>query len=241
MASAPRIVQWAPLNSAVNLSLFADGFESMAMKGSVDELKIWNRALNANDVKRAMFSHDTSEADALVYYNDFNAGALDKEHELFSRAGMAPRTQAVTSYVKMPVAVGAVKSEVKTPQGRTAYDTGNGTAIYLTPSGDQSPEFGAYRYANLHPDSMGVNTQYYVAASEVFQIRPFSDAGQLTLDIELPLSWHSGKQYQLYACGLYEDQKVWMKVADMELAKRKDACCQRRESCRTGRQDARRA
>ncbi len=216
VASAPRIVQWAPLNSAVNLSLFADGFESMAMKGSVDELKIWNRALNANDVKRAMFSHDTSEADALVYYNDFNAGALDKEHELFSRAGMAPRTQAVTSYVKMPVAVGAVKSEVKTPQGRTAYETGNGTAIYLTPSGDQSPEFGVYRYANLHPDSMGVNTQYYVAASEVFQIRPFSDAGQLTLDIELPLSWHSGKQYQLYACGLYEDQKVWMKVADME-------------------------
>lgn len=216
VASAPRIVQWAPLNSAVNLSLFADGFESMAMKGSVDELKIWNRALNANDVKRAMFSHDTSEADALVYYNDFNAGALDKEHELFSRAGMAPRTQAVTSYVKMPVAVGAVKSEVKTPQGRTAYDTGNGTAIYLTPSGDQSPEFGVYRYANLHPDSMGVNTQYYVAASEVFQIRPFSDAGQLTLDIELPLSWHSGKQYQLYACGLYDSQKVWMKVADLE-------------------------
>lgn len=216
VASAPRIVQWASLNSAVNLSLFADGFESMAMKGSVDELKIWNRALNANDIKRAMFSHDTSDNNALVYYNDFNAGALDKEYELFSRTGMAPRTQAVTSYVKMPVAVGAIKSDVKTPQGRTAYDTGNGTAIYLTPSSEQAPEFGVYRYANLHPDSMGVNTQYYIAASEVFQIRPFSDAGQQTVDIELPLSWHSGKQYQLYACGLYEDQKVWMKVADME-------------------------
>lgn len=216
VASAARIVQWAPLNSAVNLSLFADGFESMAMKGAVDELKIWNRALNANDVKRAMFSHDTSESDALVYYNDFNAGELSKEHELFSRTGMAPRTQAVTSYVKMPVAVGAVNSEVKTPEGRTAYDTGNGTAIYITPSGGQSAEIGVYRYANLHPDSMGVNSQYYVAASEVFQIRPFADAGSQTLDIELPLSWQSGKQYQLYACGLYEDPKVWQKVADLE-------------------------
>lgn len=216
VASAPRIVQWAPLNSAVNLSLFADGFESMAMKGAVDELKIWNRALNANDVKRAMFSHDTSESDALVYYNDFNAGELSKEHELFSRTGMAPRTQAVTSYVKMPVAVGAVKSEVKTPEGRTAYDTGNGTAIYLTPSGDNSPEIGVYRYANLHPDSMGVNSQYYMAASEVFQIRPFSDAGNQTLNIELPLSWQSGKQYQLYASGLYDENKSWQKVADLE-------------------------
>lgn len=216
VASAPRIVQWAPLNSAVNLSLFADGFESMPIKGAVDELKIWNRALDDNDIKRAMFSHDTSDNSSLVYYNDFNAGALDKEQELFSRVGMAPRVQAVTSYMDMPVAVGAIKSEVKTPQGRTAYDTGNGTAIYITPSGEQSPEFGVYRYANLNPESMGVNSQYYVAASEVFQIRPFSEAGDQTLDIELPLSWQSGKQYQLYACGLYDSQKVWMKVADLE-------------------------
>ena len=64
VASAQRIVLCAPLNSAVNLSLFADGFESMPMKGAVDELKIWNRALNATDIKRAMFSHDTSETDA---------------------------------------------------------------------------------------------------------------------------------------------------------------------------------
>ena len=216
VASAPRIVQWAPLNSAVNLSLFADGFESMPIKGAVDELKIWNRALDGNDIKRAMFSHDTSDNSSLVYYNDFNAGALDKEQEMFSRVGMAPRVQAVTSYMDMPVAVGAIKSEVKTPQGRTAYDTGNGTAIYITPSGEQSPEFGVYRYANLNPESMGVNSQYYVAASEVFQIRPFSEAGDQTLDIELPLSWQSGKQYQLYACGLYDSQKVWMKVADLE-------------------------
>lgn len=216
VASAPRIVQWAPLNSAVNLSLFADGFESMPIKGAVDELKIWNRALDDNDIKRAMFSHDTSDNSSLVYYNDFNAGALDKEQELFSRVGMAPRVQAVTSYMDMPVAVGAIKSEVKAPQGRTAYDTGNGTAIYITPSGEQSPEFGVYRYANLNPESMGVNSQYYVAASEVFQIRPFSEAGDQTLDIELPLSWQSGKQYQLYACGLYDSQKVWMKVADLE-------------------------
>ena len=63
---------------------------------------------------------------------------------------------------------------------------------------------------------MGVNSIYYSAASEVFQIRPFSDAGNQTLDIELPISSESGKQYQLYACGLYEEPKVWQKVADLE-------------------------
>lgn len=215
VASAPRIVQWAPLNSAVNLSLFADGFESLPIKGTIDELKIWNRVLNDNDIKRAMFSHDTSVADALVYYNDFNAGSLNNEKELFSGAGMAPRTQAVTSYVKMPVAVGASKSEIKTPEGRTAYNTGDGKTVYITPSGSQSPEIGVYRYANLLPDSMGVDAQYYTAASEIFQVRPFSNADGQTVDIELPVSVQSGKQYQLYACGLYEDNKSWQKVADL--------------------------
>ena len=215
VASAARIVQWAPLNSAVYLSLFADGFESMAMKGTVDELKIWNSALDENDIRRAMFSHDTSMPQSFVYCNDFNAGSLDKEHELFSRAGMAPRVQAVTSYEKMPVAVAAVKSEVKTPAGRTAYDIGDGRFLYLTPSEGQMPEIGVYRYANLHPDSMGVNPLYYKAFSEVFQIRPFSVQDGASVNIEIPLTLESGKQYQLYACGLYEENKVWQKVSEL--------------------------
>ena len=218
VASSARIVQWAPLNSAVYLSLFADGFESMAMKGAVDELKIWNSALNANDIRRAMFSHDTSMPQSFVYCNDFNAGSLDKEHELFSRGGMAPRVQAVTSYVKMPVAVAAVKSEVKTPSERTAYDFGDGRSVYLTPADGQMPEIGVYRYAHLHPDSMGVNSLYYKAVSEVFQIRPFSDSENASVDIEIPLALDASKQYQLYACGLYEENKVWQKVSDLSIS-----------------------
>lgn len=218
VASSARIVQWAPLNSAVYLSLFADGFESMAMKGAVDELKIWNSALNANDIRRAMFSHDTSMPQSFVYCNDFNAGSLDKEHELFSRGGMAPRVQAVTSYVKMPVAVAAVKSEVKTPSERTAYDIGDGRSVYLTPADGQMPEIGVYRYAHLHPDSMGVNSLYYKAVSEVFQIRPFSDSENASVDIEIPLALDASKQYQLYACGLYEENKVWQKVSDLSIS-----------------------
>lgn len=218
VASSARIVQWAPLNSAVYLSLFADGFESMAMKGAVDELKIWNSALNANDIRRAMFSHDTSMPQSFVYCNDFNAGSLDKEHELFSRGGMAPRVQAVTSYVKMPVAVAAVKSEVKTPSERTAYGIGDGRSVYLTPADGQMPEIGVYRYAHLHPDSMGVNSLYYKAVSEVFQIRPFSDSENASVDIEIPLALDASKQYQLYACGLYEENKVWQKVSDLSIS-----------------------
>ena len=218
VASSARIVQWAPLNSAVYLSLFADGFESMAMKGAVDELKIWNSALNANDIRRAMFSHDTSMPQSFVYCNDFNAGSLDKEHELFSRGGMAPRVQAVTSYVKMSVAVAAVKSEVKTPSERTAYDIGDGRSVYLTPADGQMPEIGVYRYAHLHPDSMGVNSLYYKAVSEVFQIRPFSDSENASVDIEIPLALDASKQYQLYACGLYEENKVWQKVSDLSIS-----------------------
>lgn len=218
VAHGDRIVQWAPLNSAVYLSLFADGFESMPVKGAVDELKIWNSALSSNDIRRAMFSHETSRTEALVYYNDFNAGSLAKERELFSRHGMAPRTQAVTSYVAMPVMVGAVKSAVKAPQGRTAYDMGNGMVIYLTPDVAEAPETGVYRYAYFNTDSMGVDARYYTAVSDLFQIRPYGESDGLMFDIELPLSWQSGKQYQLYACGLYDGRKTWQKVADLETA-----------------------
>lgn len=216
-ASSNRIVQWAPLNSAVYLSLFADGFERLPMKGSVDELKIWNRALDGNDVRRAMFSHMTSDTSALVYYNDFNAGKLDAEHELFSRAGMQSRTQAVTSAVSMPVAVGATGVEVKVPAGRTAYNAGGTDVFYLTPSAETSPEIGVYRYGNLNLDNMGVDAQYYIPASDAFQIRAFGATGDMKLDLELPFTAKSGNQYKLYACGLYDNQKIWQKVADVVL------------------------
>lgn len=215
-ASGERIVQWASLNSAVNLSLFADGFESLPITGAVDELKIWNKALNENDVQRAMFGHDTSQRNALVYYNNFNAGNLALERERFSGIGMHPRTEAVTDYMKMPVAVGAEKSEVKTVEGRTAFDTGSGTAIWLTPAAGQTLKVGVYRYANLHPDSMGVDNRYYTTASEVFQIRPFETSEDVILKVELPLPLKEGKEYQLYGCGLYDEQKIWRKIADLK-------------------------
>lgn len=216
--SSTRIVQWAPLNSAVYLSLFADGFERMPMKGCVDELKIWNRALNSNDVRRAMFSHVTSDVSALVYYNDFNVGKLDEERELFSRAGMKPRIQAVTSAVVMPVAVGATVAEVKMPSGRTAYDAGNSDVFYLTPSAEMSSEVGIYRYTRLSPDNMGIDSRYFVPASDVFQIRTFGNSGETTADIELPFQTVTGYQYKLYACGLYDGLNIWQKVADVTVS-----------------------
>lgn len=211
-----RIVTWATLNSAVNLSLFADGFESLPLRGAVDELKIWNRALGENDIRRAMFSHDIAAGDALVYYNGFNAGKLEHERERFAQTGMRPRTEAVTAYETMPVAVGASSAEVKAVEGRTAFGTEGGTALWITPGDGQPAEAGVYRYDGLRPDSMGMDGRFYQAASDIFQIRPGNTSDERLLRLELPAERKEGRQYRLYGCGLYDEQKTWRKIADLK-------------------------
>lgn len=217
-ATSERIVQWAPLNSALYMSLFADGFERMAMKATVDELKIWDYALTDNDVKRVMYSHTASNTGGLVYYNSFNASELGKDHELFSKQGMQPRTRAVTKYVQMYHPVAATHAEVKTLEDKTLFSDKGSDMMYITQtSGSSAAELGVYKYVRQGDTIPGIDSRYYIPVSAAYLIENFTGE-DCTLDIDILLANKSGEQYQLYAADINTVDKIWTKVAELTAA-----------------------
>lgn len=218
VASDQRIKQTYPLNSSMYLSLFADGFENKCIKATVDELKIWNYAMNENDARKAMFSHNTSKPEKLAAYWSFNADNIGLEKELFSRSGIRSRVKANTEYVFMPVPVAAIRSDVKTLSGKTDFSYNGGKIMDITPSSNYSGEVGVYEYSKDITSIPDIDDNYYIVASVPYQIMTFGQAdNDLTFDIDFNINPKSGKSYQLYKCELREDSKHWIKIKNLEV------------------------
>ncbi|MBN2765767.1 MAG: hypothetical protein JXR27_05285 [Paludibacteraceae bacterium] len=105
--SRTRLISDAGLNSTQPLSLLADGYEYYPANATIDELKIWNRILTIEEVRKGMTAIPSSEFSGMVYYNDFNAGSTDNQKETFTRKGIRSRIRAEVSYPEMPMAVAA--------------------------------------------------------------------------------------------------------------------------------------
>lgn len=95
------------LNSTQPLSLLADGYEYYPANATVDELKIWNRALDTEEIRRGMSATPETSSAGLVYYNDFNTGITANQKETFTRKGIRSRIRAQVSYPDMSMAVAA--------------------------------------------------------------------------------------------------------------------------------------
>lgn len=89
------------LNSSMILSLFADGIERRPVNGSVDELKIWKKALSTDEVRREMHSTNCERGEDLVAYYNFNRGSLDGDVEAFTNRPIRNRVKAQVSYPVM--------------------------------------------------------------------------------------------------------------------------------------------
>lgn len=214
--SGLRIKPTHSLNSSMYLSLFADGFENKPIKAAVDELKIWNYPMDEEDVRRAMFSHSTSNQDGLVAYWAFNAGQMDKEHELFSRSGMKPRVSAVTTFGFMPVPVAAVKADLKSFSGKADFADGGSHILSITPNSDANFVVGVYEYSSNIASIPGIDDEYYNVVSVPYQVRTFSQlSGGEKFNIEFSIASGAKKDYQLYMCELLEDSKHWVKLANL--------------------------
>lgn len=219
VASGTRIKPSFTLNSSMYLSLFADGFENKAIKATVDELKIWDYALDENDVRKVMFSHSASDREGLAAYWSFNSDSLELEHELYSRSGMKPRTKAVTKYGFMPVPVAAVRADVRTLSGKTRFADGEVLIMNITPSANIGAEVGAYEYSAGISAIPGIDERYYNVMSAPYQIRTFGQLdGTETFDVEFNVTPSAGKQYQLYKCELTDDSKHWIKVSNLDVS-----------------------
>ncbi len=98
VASAPRERPEHTLNSSMITSLFADGIERNALAGTVDELKIWSRALTPNEIREEMHSTNLENKDGMVVYYNFNRGSLDGDMETFTCRPIKNRVRAEVTY-----------------------------------------------------------------------------------------------------------------------------------------------
>lgn len=218
-AQQARILPNHTLNSSLYLSLFADGYERRAIKAAVDELRIWKSAYGLDEIRRIMYSHDPGHEDDLLYYQDFNAGKLDAEQELFSRQGMRVRTRAVTSYVAMPIGVAARWADLKEAASDVTFASGSKQLLKLhMDQYDQLGTLAAYEY-DLQGSTQyaGVDSKYYEVASDIYQIRSFGTVKEgIQADLYFPQALDDSQRYTLYASDFYADSVAWNKLAVLE-------------------------
>ncbi|MDA7952100.1 MAG: hypothetical protein MPJ24_11500, partial [Pirellulaceae bacterium] len=71
------------LNSLFNLHLFADASGKLPLQGEIDDLTIWNKAINANQTGEAAKEH-------LILQHSFNASTKDSMKERFTGRALKP-------------------------------------------------------------------------------------------------------------------------------------------------------
>lgn len=69
------VERWQPerdINNSVNLCLLGDGNDWNGLRGAVDELKIWTRALDRDEIRTELYSTNINDREGLAAYYDFN-------------------------------------------------------------------------------------------------------------------------------------------------------------------------
>lgn len=221
VATQPRIRQSEEhgLNNAVIMSLFADAFESNCLKGSVDELKVWNRALSAADVRREMFS-TALRTDGLVAYYDFNGEKLEDNYETFAGHRAVSRTRAVTSAVRQTVPVSADYVADAAIAGETVF-VGQNDMSLLSLKSDALSGVSTVVYAYdterwNNPDD-NLSEEYYEPTDYGYLIRTFGAYGaDATADVKFfngSKGFDPKRNYRLYTADNSEDRMYWKQYA----------------------------
>lgn len=217
-AEAQRILPEHTLNNAMNLGLFADGYERQAMAGAADELKIWNYALSADEIKQTMHSLESGNKSGLIYYNGFNNPIFNGNAETFSRTAPRIRKRAVVEMIQMPVFIGATEAEGRTLVGSTRFFEGTSGQLTIVPaSPDYAPQISAYRYSSemLTESASNLDTAYYTLLPSGYLLKRFDTtvSGNDTLSIELPVTEADlSREYRLYITDNHTDKKYWREL-----------------------------
>ena len=207
------------LNNAVIMSLFGDAFESSTLKASVDELKIWRKALTLDEVRREMFSTDIANPGDMVAHYDFNGVTLAENTETFTGYKPLSRTRAVTSPERMTVPVNANYVATGILGENTDFNSANGSMPILNisttdASGTHAVVYGYESERWNNPDD-NLSEEYYTPTKYGYMIRTFGAKADAKADI----SFHNGKdkfdankRYRLYAADNSEDRMYWKQL-----------------------------
>ena len=203
------------LNNSVIMSLFADAFESNCLRGAVDELKVWNRALTSTEVQREMFSTALNTDGLMAYYN-FNGDKLEDNKEIFAGHTPSSRTRAVTEAVRQTTPVSADYVASANVSGSTEFKGQDGTPLMTINSSNLSGAntvvygYDAERWSN--PDD-NLSEDYYEPTPYGYLIRTFGTYNpDGTADITFAngnIGFDNLRNYRLYTADNSEDRMYW--------------------------------
>lgn len=232
VASGTRIIPEATLNSSMILSLFGDGIERRTMEGTIDELKIWTKALTEEQVRHEMYSTNADNKDGLVAYWPFNGGTLENDLETFTRRAPKSRVLAETTHSLMTVPTCAryISYEPLTA-GTHTFKTGeiNVFTINAPTSEDAAARatadngtFGVYVYDASHwqNEEDNLDTDFFDYHPMGYLIHGFD--GMVNTEAD-SFEFHpvegefiAGKNYRLYVSDPNGEKQVWEKLGKAE-------------------------
>ncbi|RHP65781.1 LamG-like jellyroll fold domain-containing protein [Bacteroides sp. OF04-15BH] len=219
-----RILPKHSLNNALYLSLFADGYEQAPLTGTVDELKIWKYSMSEADVRKAMNSQITSNTDALVYYNSFDADKLEDNKEAFSQVAPHSRILARTKAMLSPVAGKAETVERGIPASGGWIGDEAVAKVSLKGANDQafaSSDLYAYSFRhNFLEDTLSnLNSKYYTVAPYAYILRDFA-ATDLTQKVNIIFRKNDNMkstEYRLYSAAADAPSSYWTEIAKLQI------------------------
>lgn len=224
VASGARIIPEATLNSSMILSLFGDGIERRTMEGTIDELKIWTKALNQDQIRQEMYSTNADNKDGLVAYWPFNGGSLENDLETFTRRAPRSRVLAETTHNAMTVPICAryVSYESK-GAGTHTFKSGE-TDILTIKAGEAATQaadngkYGVFVYdaSQWQNEEDNLDTDYFDYHPMGYLIHGFdgvTDADDATFEFHpVEGEFYPGRSYRLYTSDPNGDRQVWSKV-----------------------------
>ncbi|MCH5329075.1 MAG: hypothetical protein J1E02_08635, partial [Coprobacter sp.] len=213
--TATRLYPDHTLNNSVCLSLFGDAHEQNTLQGSVDELKIWNRELTLEELRREMFSVNLSGGEGLVAYYNFNGESLDTDEEAFTGYRPVSRTRAEVSARRMTLPVSADYAVSQTLSvGENRFSSGEKALLTLTTSSISNLPAVVFAYdaSQWSDDEDNLDKRYYEPAAVGYMIRTF---GALQESDLADISFHNAsrpfadKNYRLYVADNTGDRSYW--------------------------------
>lgn len=231
VASGTRIRPEATLNSAMILSLFGDGIEYRTMEATIDELKIWTKALTEEQVRHEMHSTNADNKDGLAAYWPFNSGKLESDLETFSRKAPKSRILAETSHrmMSVPTCAHYVCYE-SVSENNHKFRSGDKDVISFnavaseTESGAPAPaastgarNYGVYVFdaSQWQNEEDNLDTDFFDYHKMGYLVHPFDDVpgDELAFDFyPVEGEFNPDKNYRVYAAGSDGVKQVWEQI-----------------------------
>jgi hypothetical protein len=224
-AETSRLLSEYPLNNSVDLSLFADGYEQSILEATVDELKIWNYAMDQEDVRKTMFSHNASDTSHLVYYNGFNGDSLAADAEQFSQIKPISRVMAETTAQQAVVPVCANYSALASLT-ETADFVGNDDKKLMSISRSVENPTAIDMVVNGYKENLLASTKAnlavnrYEAAPLSYSVYSFSDYdGSEKVNVTFPeVNTDTSLKYLVYSAPIGKKVTYWKRLGETTAA-----------------------